>query len=185
MLSVACSCVRAGGKVRLPVAKLSFLSVAQKSPGGLNQRAAHNLSHPRSSGLLRPAPWQLPRGLTVRTVSLSAAASQRDADPVVAPSDPEDRKSFGSLSTDLSSRRSFKKTSAELQDLRLREEDDDARAEEEEDPVQSVRRPGRRNTPYWYFLQCKKLIKDNKVSGAARSRLSRYVFPVLLLDQHV
>lgn len=177
--SVACSCVRAGGKVRLPVAKLSFLSVAQKSPGGLHQTAAHNLSHPRSSRLLRPAPWQLPRGLTVRTVSLSAAASQRDADPVVAPSDPEDRKSFGSLSTDLSSRRSFKKTSPELQDLRLREEED------EEDPVQSVRRPGRRNTPYWYFLQCKKLIKDNKVSGVARSRLSRYVFPVLLLDQHV
>ncbi|XP_040891104.1 pentatricopeptide repeat-containing protein 1, mitochondrial [Toxotes jaculatrix] len=159
--SVACSCMRNGGKISVPVAKLSLFSVAKKCPRGLNLTAVQDLSQHRSFRFITPTPWQPPRGLTVRSVSLSEA-SQRDADPLDAPSEPADRANFGSLSTDLSSRRSFKKSSPEIQGLRLDDDDD----EEEEDSVKARRRPGRRNTPYWYFLQCKKLIKDKKLQEA-------------------
>lgn len=160
--SVACSWARTGGKVRVSAAKLSLLSsvVKKSAPGGLHQRTWLNLSQPRSwsgsgsSRLLTTAPGQLASGLPDKTVS------QWDATPE------ENRGRLGSLSADLSSRKSFRKSSPELQDLRLRGEEDDASAEREgeEEEVQADRRPGRRNTPYWYFLQCKKLIKDNKVS---------------------
>lgn len=74
-------------------------------------------------------------------------------------SDSPDREDFGSLSVDMSSRRLFRKTSPDVLDLRYRQEDDD----EEDEQAKPRRRPGRRNTAYWYFLQCKKLIKQNKV----------------------
>ncbi|GAA6221625.1 pentatricopeptide repeat-containing protein 1, mitochondrial-like [Lates japonicus] len=159
LTSVARSCARNGRRLNLSL----FL---EKSPRGLNLTGVQHLPQHRSPRLLTPTPWQLPTGLTVRSVSLSAA-SQRDAEPVGAPSAPEDEDNFGSLSTDISSRRSFKKSSPYIQDLRYRENDDDALEEaEESDQVQARKRPGRRNTPYWYFLQCKKLIKDNKLQEA-------------------
>ncbi|KAM7010123.1 uncharacterized protein LKV04_001959 [Tautogolabrus adspersus] len=78
-------------------------------------------------------------------------------------SDPSDRsgRNFGSLSTDISSRRLFRKSNPEIRDLRQNDGDD-----EEEDPERPHRRPVGRNTPYWYFLKCKKLIRENKLHEA-------------------
>uniref|UniRef100_A0A665TXR5 Pentatricopeptide repeat-containing protein 1, mitochondrial-like n=1 Tax=Echeneis naucrates TaxID=173247 RepID=A0A665TXR5_ECHNA len=145
LTSVACSCVRNGRK-------LSFLAAGLATTGG------PHLSQLRSPALLSPASWQLPRGPAVRSVSLSAA-SRGDTDP---PGTPDDRQTFGSLSADLSSRKLYKKSSPDSQDLRPAWGED----EQEEDAGRARRRPGRRNTPYWYFLQCKKLIKNNKLQEA-------------------
>ncbi|XP_049427617.1 pentatricopeptide repeat-containing protein 1, mitochondrial [Epinephelus fuscoguttatus] len=163
LTSVACSCMRNGRKVSAPVAKLSLFSTVKKSTTTLSVTAVQDLSRHRLSGLLTPTPWQL---LSARSVSLSAA-SHGGADPLGSPSapaesDPPDRENFGSLSTDMSSRRSFKKMSPYIQDLQYREEDDNGGKE----PVRPRRRPGTRNTPYWYFLQCKRLIKENKLQEA-------------------
>ncbi|XP_071266037.1 pentatricopeptide repeat-containing protein 1, mitochondrial isoform X2 [Salvelinus alpinus] len=73
---------------------------------------------------------------------------------------------FGSLSADFSSRRAFRKTTPELQEMLYREERQAAGQEEEREPVAFRSRTGRRNTQYWYFLQCKRLIKENKLSEA-------------------
>ncbi|XP_076583551.1 pentatricopeptide repeat-containing protein 1, mitochondrial [Chaetodon auriga] len=162
LTSVACSCMRNGRKVSVPVAKLSLLSSVTNTTRTLIL-GVQNSS--RSSKLLTPTPWQLQRTLTARSVPLSSS-SNVGTDPlgslsVPAESDPLDQDNFGSLSKDMSSRRFFRKSSSDMQDLRYREEDD-----EEEDPVQPRRRPGRRNTTYWYFLQCKKLIKEGKLQEA-------------------
>lgn len=178
LTSVACSCIRSGRKVSVPVAKLSLLSTVRNTHRTLIP-GVQDLSRHRSSRLLTPTSWQLQRGLTARSVSLSAS-SNAGTDPlgslsVPAESDPPDQDNFGSLSTDMSSKRSFRKSSSDIQDLRHRDGDD-----EEEDPVQSRRRPGRRNTPYWYFLQCKKLIKEGKVGPFEPFYLSSCVSNLLL-----
>ncbi|XP_036958168.1 pentatricopeptide repeat-containing protein 1, mitochondrial [Acanthopagrus latus] len=162
LTSVACSCARNGRKVSVPVAKLSRFSGATNPPRALNPTGVRDLSRYLSSRLLTPTPWQLSGGLTARCVSLSVA-SHGGTDPLGSPSapaesDPPDQENFGSLSADMSSRRSYRKDGPYLQDLRYRED--------EEDLVKPRRRPGRRNTPYWYFLQCKKLIKENKLQEA-------------------
>jgi len=65
---------------------------------------------------------------------------------------------FGDYSRSFSSRRTFRKTSSELLDMRYRDD------EEDRPVVQKFRsKTGRKNTAYWYFLQCKKLIKEDKV----------------------
>lgn len=167
LTSVACSCVRNGRKITAPVAKLSLFPTVKTSPGGLKLTGVQHLSQHRPARLLTAPPWQLPTGLTVRSVSLSAS-SRGDADPRGSPSVPADGGDFGSLSADMSSRRSFRKSSPYTQDLRYREDEAAAAGEEEEEesPVKPRRWTGRRNTPYWYFLQCKKLIKDNKLQEA-------------------
>ncbi|XP_066054432.1 pentatricopeptide repeat-containing protein 1, mitochondrial isoform X2 [Chamaea fasciata] len=62
---------------------------------------------------------------------------------------------FGTLSDKFSSRKYFHKTTARFRDLKLREEG-------EEEPERRPRR-GPKNTPYWYFLRCKALIKEDKM----------------------
>ncbi|XP_068445075.1 pentatricopeptide repeat-containing protein 1, mitochondrial isoform X2 [Clinocottus analis] len=153
LTSVAGLCVRNGRKVS--VAKLSLFSTVRTSQT-LHLTGGRDVSRHRSSGLvLTPTPWRL---LSARAVSLSAA-SHVGADPLGSLSAPTqmdstDRENFGSLSTDMSSRKTFRKISPHLQDLRYREQD-----EEVGDRVKSRKRT---NTPYWYFLQCKRLIKEKK-----------------------
>ncbi|XP_041533941.1 pentatricopeptide repeat-containing protein 1, mitochondrial-like [Microtus oregoni] len=72
----------------------------------------------------------------------------------------EDEESFGTLSDKYSSRRLFHKSTAQLYNLQLKEQGVE---EEELEPKQWQ---GRRNTPYWYFFQCKRLIKEGKLAEA-------------------
>uniref|UniRef100_UPI0037E6FB8F pentatricopeptide repeat-containing protein 1, mitochondrial n=1 Tax=Semicossyphus pulcher TaxID=241346 RepID=UPI0037E6FB8F len=165
LMSVASSCVRNGRRVSVPVAKLSLLSTAKNSPRNFNLTGVQYLSIHRSSCLPTPAVWPLANGLSARSLSLSVACyggSDTLVDPLVpSESDPSDRGNFGSLSADMSSKRSFRKSNPDIRDLRHQEGDD-----EEEDPGRPHRRPGRINTPYWYFLQCKKLINEKKLQEA-------------------
>lgn len=134
----------------------SHWAVIKKS----NQQCARASRH-----LLEPQLKLLvPRAVPARALSMSAvgppgkAASEETDDP----KDSEEDRGFGSLSASLSSRRLYKKSSPYLENLRYQEEEDEERGEGQ----QRVRRRRRENTPYWYFLQCKKLIKENKLQEA-------------------
>ncbi|XP_076779785.1 pentatricopeptide repeat-containing protein 1, mitochondrial isoform X1 [Arvicanthis niloticus] len=72
----------------------------------------------------------------------------------------EEEESFGTLSDKFSSRRIFHKSKAQLYNLQLKEQG----VEEEE--LEPRLWQGRRNTPYWYFFQCKRLIKEGKLAEA-------------------
>ncbi|KAF3852377.1 hypothetical protein F7725_005732 [Dissostichus mawsoni] len=156
LTSVACSCMRNGKRVSARLAKLSPFLTESSSTQTVNLKGGH-----RSSGLLSPAPWQL---LSARSVSLSAAShgatKPLDSPLAAAEDDPPKREKFGAFSADISSRRSFRKTSPDLQDLKHQE------AEDYPEVGKPYRRTARRNTPYWYFLECKKLIKVNKLQEA-------------------
>ncbi|XP_010198409.2 pentatricopeptide repeat-containing protein 1, mitochondrial [Colius striatus] len=65
---------------------------------------------------------------------------------------------FGTLSNKFSSRKYYHKATPRFRDLKLREEG-------EEEPERKPRR-GPKNTPYWYFLKCKALIRDDKLAEA-------------------
>ncbi|NWS13099.1 PTCD1 protein, partial [Pachyramphus minor] len=65
---------------------------------------------------------------------------------------------FGTLSDKFSSRKYYHKASSRFWDLKLQEES-------EQEPERKPRR-GPKNTPYWYFLQCKALIKEDKLAEA-------------------
>jgi pentatricopeptide repeat domain-containing protein 1 len=80
----------------------------------------------------------------------------------------EDEEHFGTLSDKYSSRRVFRKSTAQLYNLRLWQQSVDGdEGELEPRPWQ-----GRRNTPYWYFFQCKRLIKAGKVRSRGALLLS-------------
>ncbi|KAK9980591.1 hypothetical protein ABG768_000184 [Culter alburnus] len=69
---------------------------------------------------------------------------------------------FGDYSRNFSSRRTFRKTSPELLDTKYRDADEEAAP-----LVEKFRsKTGRKNTTYWYFLQCKRLIREDKLAEA-------------------
>ncbi|XP_062914970.1 pentatricopeptide repeat-containing protein 1, mitochondrial [Mobula hypostoma] len=77
--------------------------------------------------------------------------------------DKDDLEGFGAQGKFYSARRIFRKTSSQMQDSKYNDTED----QDEEVETPKVRRKlGRRNTTYWYFLQCKKLIKEDKLAEA-------------------
>lgn len=88
---------------------------------------------------------------------MSSLCSDSSKLNTVAPQEEEEEESFGTLSEKFSSRRIFHKSTAQLYNLKLKEQG----VEEEE--LEPRLWQGRRNTPYWYFLQCKRLIKEGKI----------------------
>ncbi|XP_041936753.1 pentatricopeptide repeat-containing protein 1, mitochondrial [Alosa sapidissima] len=67
---------------------------------------------------------------------------------------------FGEYSPEYTNRTTFKKSSPQYMDLRYSE------GEDEKLRPKFRSRTGQKNTPYWYFLQCKKLIKQDKLPEA-------------------
>ncbi|NWY34016.1 PTCD1 protein, partial [Pheucticus melanocephalus] len=96
-------------------------------------------------------PGSDPRDISAGS-SAGATEEQKDDD------DDDEGVEFGTLSDKFSSRKYYHKTTARFRDLRLQEEG-------EEEPERKPRR-GPKNTPYWYFLRCKALIKEDKLAEA-------------------
>uniref|UniRef100_UPI00398E8BDD pentatricopeptide repeat-containing protein 1, mitochondrial n=1 Tax=Pristiophorus japonicus TaxID=55135 RepID=UPI00398E8BDD len=71
---------------------------------------------------------------------------------------------FGARGKIYSARRVFYKSSSELRDSRCSDPED--RNDEEVQSPEVRWKPSRRNNTYWYFLQCKKLIKGDKLAEA-------------------
>lgn len=119
----------------------------------------------RSMGLTGPIPAafssslsQLPLSQGSQKNICSLSSDPRQPSPM-ATQEKEEEESFGTLSDKYSSRRMFRKSTAQLYNLRLREQDE----EDDERELEPKSWQGRRNTPYWYFFQCKRLIKEGKV----------------------
>uniref|UniRef100_A0A8D1UAY6 Pentatricopeptide repeat domain 1 n=1 Tax=Sus scrofa TaxID=9823 RepID=A0A8D1UAY6_PIG len=102
----------------------------------------------------------LGQGSQKNTGSLSPDLSQPS--PAAAQGE-EEEESFGTLSDKYSSRRIFHKSTAQLYNLRLKEQ---SIGEDEEGELEAKSWQGPRNTPYWYFFQCKRLIKEGKLVEA-------------------
>lgn len=89
-------------------------------------------------------------------------SSESQSGPTATQEEEEEEESFGTISTKYSSWRLFRKSTAQLYNLRLREQS----VEDEERELEPKSWQGRRNTPYWYFFQCKHLIKEGKLAEA-------------------
>ncbi|XP_053332566.1 LOW QUALITY PROTEIN: pentatricopeptide repeat-containing protein 1, mitochondrial [Clarias gariepinus] len=74
-----------------------------------------------------------------------------------------DELQFGDCSRTFSSRMSFRKSSPEQRDAKYSEPEVE---QDEPDNFRSRPKRRRRNTPYWYLLQCRKLLKREKLSEA-------------------
>ncbi|XP_022443492.1 pentatricopeptide repeat-containing protein 1, mitochondrial isoform X1 [Delphinapterus leucas] len=124
---------------------------------------------PRAAGLIRLAPAAFNSSLSrlslgprsqKNTGSLSSDPGQPSP---MATQEEGEEESFGTLSDKYSSRRMFHKSTAQLYNLRLKEQSGE---EDEEGVLQPESRQGPRNTPCWYFFQCKRLIKEGKLAEA-------------------
>nr|XP_033819745.1 pentatricopeptide repeat-containing protein 1, mitochondrial [Geotrypetes seraphini] len=121
----------------------------------------------KASSCIHLSPWTQQQGMR-RLLSSSGALCTLDnpdwkevrmADKGHLEKEEENPKErFGRLSDKYSTRRRFVKTSANLQNLDFEED------ETEETKPRRRRRP--QNTTYWYFLQCKALIKKHKLAEA-------------------
>ncbi|KAL1005259.1 hypothetical protein UPYG_G00056770 [Umbra pygmaea] len=150
MLCVSRSCVRTGrGLLHGTFFRYGSTFTQVYPVTGANQRSFTNSLTVQSSRRTRDAP---------EPPSSSSPPRQSGSDL--------SGEDFGTLSADLSSRRVFRKTTAELQEMLFREENQAVGLEEESESVTFRSRTGRRNTPYWYFLQCKRLIRENKLQEA-------------------
>lgn len=120
---------------------------------------AMGLTGPRLVAFSSSSLSQLPlcQGSQKNTRSLSSDPSKPSP---MATQEEEEEESFGTLSDKYSSRRMFRKSTAQLYNLRLREQD------EEDEELEPKSWQGQRNTPYWYFFQCKHLIKEGKLAEA-------------------
>ncbi|XP_007939046.1 pentatricopeptide repeat-containing protein 1, mitochondrial [Orycteropus afer afer] len=125
----------------------------------------------RTTSLTQPAPATFSsffsqlapgQGTQKDTGSLDSDRSQLSS-TAEAMLDEDEEESFGTLSNKYSSRRMFRKSTAQLYNLRLREQTVE---EDEEMELEPKSWQGPRNTPYWYFFQCKRLIKEGKLAEA-------------------
>ncbi|XP_078096232.1 pentatricopeptide repeat-containing protein 1, mitochondrial [Mustelus asterias] len=153
----------------------------------------------RSSPLRAPSPRDVtyPRDLLVqncgwtnlpRVLSSGQSVDTEDRQCQAAPgqkSSPalpeEETEGFGERATIYSSRRHFRKSSSELEDSRY--SDTENQSEEGIKSPKARWKRGRRNTTYWYFLQCKKLIKENKLAEALDMFETRMVKEERLLPE--
>uniref|UniRef100_A0A8C8YMF5 Pentatricopeptide repeat-containing protein 1, mitochondrial n=1 Tax=Prolemur simus TaxID=1328070 RepID=A0A8C8YMF5_PROSS len=102
------------------------------------------------------------RPLGQKSQNMRSLSSDPSQPSPTATQEEEEEESFGTLSDKYSSRRLFHKSTAQLHNLRLREQS----VEEDEENEPEPRSRGPKNTPYWYFLQCKRLIKEGKLAEA-------------------
>ncbi|KAI4881852.1 hypothetical protein NFI96_026636, partial [Prochilodus magdalenae] len=143
-----------GSQSRVVMLRSALLRAAVLS--GLSKGAALRIP---SVSLASAPPFilQTPRGEHQRHGHFCTSTS--------APRQPEEEQEerFGEHSSDFSSRTSFRRASPEQRELNYVGSSE----EPEEQKTRSFRsRTGRRNTQYWYFLQCKKLIRENKLAEA-------------------
>ncbi|XP_006859796.1 PREDICTED: pentatricopeptide repeat-containing protein 1, mitochondrial [Chrysochloris asiatica] len=75
----------------------------------------------------------------------------------------EEEERFGTLSNKYSSRRMFRKSTAQLYNLQLKEQ---SMEDDKEKGLEPKPWRGPQNTPHWYFFQCKRLIKEGKLAEA-------------------
>ncbi|XP_047694483.1 pentatricopeptide repeat-containing protein 1, mitochondrial isoform X2 [Prionailurus viverrinus] len=118
----------------------------------------------RAAGLTQAcssSPSQLPLGQGNQKNRSSVSSDLSQPGPMA--TQEEEEESFGTLSNKYSSRRMFQKSTAQLYNLRLREQSAD---EDEERDLEPKPWRGRKNTPYWYFFRCKHLIKEGKLAEA-------------------
>lgn len=122
----------------------------------------------RAAGWVSPAPAafssslsQLPLGSQSQKNTGSLSPDPGQPSPTATQEEGEEE-SFGTLSDKYSSRRMFHKSTAQLYNLRLKEQNTE---EDEEGELEPKPWRGPRNTPYWYFFQCKRLIREGKVGN--------------------
>ncbi|KAJ3615010.1 hypothetical protein NHX12_018578 [Muraenolepis orangiensis] len=157
--SAAYVCARRGSQLLKQVARSSHVYAVQRSP----LAKTLNTRYPWSSQLWLTTDSRCISGVTRHKSIVSASFD--DPNPLASTAKPTDQvdrdhdgEQFGTLSSDMASRRSFRKSSPGVQNQCF-QEDDDGEEEKRRKPFMAKGR----NTSYWYFLQCKKLLKENKM----------------------